>query len=122
MDKYLQAEKELAELFGWTGIRKHCELHTLIGQPPKKKLQYLVDVPKWTKDDGEAFRLAVEHNITPNSQIHPTYVTVMCWQHFPNLEIHIAERVADHPNKLTAVRYAIVQSVIAKLKKAQNSS
>lgn len=61
------------------------------------------NVPRWCRDDAAAFRLMVEHGLYPtNPESTAMYV-------------YIAVQPADHPDKETAVRYAIVQAVIKKL-------
>lgn len=110
LDKYLEAEKRLAELFGWHGIWLAQNGTTFIGRKEDGNSKFLPGgqdtLPQWCRDDAAAFRLMVEH------EIRPYYWHIRGTVSVENLDIEIA--YADHPDKDTAVRYAIVQAVIKK--------
>jgi hypothetical protein len=89
MDKYEQAENRLAELM----------------EVPKWGMW-----PQWCRSDAAAFSLMVEHGCYPTEDHEYDGIEV-----FFNQNSFVLAKFADHPDKKTAVRYAIVQSVIAKL-------
>lgn len=131
MNKYLEAEKRLAELLGvvvyfdalkdeeypngvWAaGIP---EADTYYGETQEQAmLNWLENTARWTRDNAAAFALMVEHG---------------CWPYINDIltdRVHVSvpsvrddgpvcsELVRDHPDKETAVRFAIVMAVIAKL-------
>ena len=107
MDKYLQAEKELAELLGWKDVGTGV-LEGLSGRPPKPTGgKFWHKVPNWTGDNAAAFTLMVEQRLL---------VSVDDVEIEANFGGSTFIRIADHPDKEAAVRYAIVQAVIAKLR------
>ncbi len=118
MNKYQEAEKELAELLGWTNIEtgyKFCTVyvHCLLGDNPNHK--YFKGIPRWCSDDAEAFKLMVEHDCYPDcndDDVMASHSRCMSADLFTPAYTLISE----HPDKFTAFRYAIVQAVIAKLK------
>lgn len=115
-EKALQLDRELAEAMGWTNIRyepsevvrNQMEFH---GVCPKK-VGYLKDIPRWTMDDREAFRLAVEYDI--HIKTWKEFVCATYWE--DAVEKDIASVEEDFPDKLSAVRFAICQAVLQKLK------
>jgi hypothetical protein len=115
MDKYIEAEKRLAELKGFFDIEEsklYGYQQIFMGRwgTEEKHKQH---IPRWTRDDAAAFRLSVEHevNITYYKDEVMVDLRGSCSSDFAH------ELWADHPDKATAVRYAIVQAVIAKLEK-----
>lgn len=99
MNIYEQADKELAELLGWT-----FQDYQLDGNYVwYNAIADQVNPPHWTLDDGECFRLAVEYEID---------VLKLIYGH----DWLLMNDMADTKDRLSAVRYAIVQSVISKLK------
>lgn len=100
MDKYVEAEHRLAELQGHVGIFEFGG--ALIDENG-------TTLPKWARDDGDAFWLLVKHQVA----VDPSAVNVIVRHaaYRPGILAHYA----DHPSKEAAVRYAIVQAVIAKL-------
>lgn len=107
MDKYLEAEKRLAELLGWVYVPPQAlEDYVWLHQPSNE----WVDPPPWCRDDAAAFKLMVEHGAQPSFYDDETMVD------FRSAKSPVRhEARADHPDRETAVRYAIVQAVIAKL-------
>lgn len=111
MDKYLEAEKRLAELlqpdcavsykdagyFQWN--RKHKPMPNFVGF-----------VPQWCRDNAAAFALMVEYGLTVHTEDDATVCV-----HWPEGVAGLGFDYCDHPTKDTAVRYAIVHAVIAKL-------
>lgn len=124
MDIYLEADKKLAELLGWTNITHYAIApNALLGTPSSEDsltgvAEGTMKIPRWTQDNEEAFRLMVEHKISINqysTHVQPTFDVVngvsgiedcYCYHRW-------------HTDKITAIRYAIVQAVIAKLESAQ---
>lgn len=112
MDKYIEAEKKLAELLGWSKVKiggavdgSNVPNMWLSGVPSGGTERVLI--PLWTRDNAAAFALMVEHFCYPN-------------EHEFGIECNgITADVSNHPTKESAVRYAIVMAVIAKLE-AQN--
>lgn len=111
MDKYILAEKELAELLGYSRLTyPHFSIDQCWAGFPYGKYKDEEYIPRWARDDAEAFRLTVEHNVCPQEFKGCIWIgngDDTCFQ---------CEPLENHPDKLTAVRYAIVQAVIAKLK------
>jgi len=114
MDKYLALEKRLAELLGYRDIFRlkvdgveHGGLHY-----NKSTFTGGEKVPRWTRDWSACGPLMAEHGLATQVQneLHTAQVSTVDGP----IVLRI-ERFADHPDKDTAVRYAIVQAVIAKL-------
>lgn len=107
MDKYIEAEKRLAELLGGTELR-----YGSMGWWEGKIDGELVDFADWCRDDAAAFRLMVEHEIClewDSNRVFALHIdSCVVW-------VRVKSAYADHPDKETAVRYAIVQAVIKKL-------
>jgi hypothetical protein len=107
MDKCVEAERKLGELLGYTDI-------TPTSFNPHYMVGWLNDergpLPQWCRADGPAFVLMVEHDLQVDLS-DPSGVLV-CWPHY---EQGIFCPYGEHTDKATAVRYAIVQSVIGKL-------
>lgn len=110
---YMNAAMRLAELLGYTEI-------TPEGQPCWRIYEGLLArdsdgdmsrIPDWVHDNGDAFALMVEHSLYPTS--HKLSDSILVGERL--------EYVADHQNKETAVRYAIVMAVIAKLEAKEKS-
>ncbi len=114
MDKYLEAEKELAELLGWVNVRNYLNFSEspLIGLA--KGHYGTTDVPCWCRDDAQAFRLMVEYDCH-SDELFSGAMSSGYWDNDGNHNVH-NEIISDHPDKLTATRYAIVQAVIQKLR------
>lgn len=106
MDKYVEAEKRLAELLGWT---HHAEENRVGPRWRSPSADWLTRRPRWTRDNATAFALMVEHGIrvSPASD----FVTA---KHDIDGDFLVVE-YSDHPDRETAVRYAVVQAVIARL-------
>lgn len=105
MDKYDLANEKLADLLHVEGDLSPGTLMS-VGMA-------------WCHDDAAAFRLMVEHDCYPydtyivtHRGTLPAIAITDVWNSVPWVAIK------DHPDKATAVRYAIVQAVIAKLKRA----
>lgn len=111
MDEYLKAEKRLAELLGFKGIREiplkkqpldEEEITALISDEPH------CSIPQWCRAWSACGPLMVEY------KIHPFFGDVFCAA--GNVELgDCFAQISDHPDRDTAVRFAIVQAVIAKL-------
>lgn len=102
MNKYLEAEKKLAELLGlaWTNHGAFPELH-------------------WTRDNAAAFNLMIEHGLDVDcASGDNVYVAYSLKKGYTYEPVPAAsEEYANHPDHDAAVRYAIVMTVIAKLEK-----
>lgn len=112
MDKYLEAEKELAEAQGWKDLREvpmYSPCKWLEGTRPDGTKGY--PFPDYGRDDALAFRLMVDHGAEPYLMGEHSVRVAIFGSHVISVEDY-----ADHPDKATAVRYAIVMAVIAKLK------
>lgn len=114
MNKYLEAEKKLAELLGWT----HLKSHEVEGHPKQFRCEGIrpeyphgpiVEVISWTRDDAAAFQLMVAYGCYPDSFKNQIWVGDGDCPHMQ------CENIENHPDKLTATRYAIVMAVISKL-------
>lgn len=117
MDKYLEAEKRLAELLGWKCVQLGGSLDGL--SMPENWLHGIwpIDgegglVPQWCRDWSACGPLMVEHGVWPFIQ-PDGYVDTFISGMEPDPDIDTP--LSDHPDRETAVRYAIVQAVIAKL-------
>lgn len=104
MDKYLQADKELATLLGFKNITAVGEIALSGTKEVKRNLFYPMSIQRWCHDNAAAFDLMVDHDIS----IDLAFTGVRAG--LPTISY------SDHPDRNTAVRYAIVQAVIAKLK------
>jgi hypothetical protein len=104
MDKYLEAEKRLAELLGY-------EIKYPLGHdfgPVFHKDGKVSGHPKWCRDWNACGPLMVEHEITP----HPKTTGCLARSGYaPDVLV----LYSDHPDEDAAVRFAIVHAVIAKL-------
>lgn len=107
-DDYLKAEKELAELCGWGGLRiavpAFGTTRGICFISPNSGNLLEADIPPWTRDDESAFRLMIVHHLS---------VTLFAEEVYAN---NVRVNYLDHPDHATATRYAIVMAVIAKLK------
>jgi hypothetical protein len=118
MDKYIEAEKELAELLGHKNIRpfpmrvskgrKEEEITFLMADGGGDKLSGK-NLPRWCRDWSACGPLMVKHGIS----VEPPTDDYQGWTYLPGLSWKI--KANDHPDRDTAVRYAIVQTVIKKL-------
>lgn len=114
MDKYLEAEKRLASLLGYTDINVvgisifgfHKERTAGLHWPSTERFY----IPHWCRDNAAAFVLMVQHECYPTEDKHHDGVSVADDDTWGNFQFW-----QEHPDKETAVRFAIVQSVIAKL-------
>src|SRR5687768_10174244 len=107
MLSYTKLEKELAELLGWTNISESAKW----GKPPNTPGIQSSPLPHWCSYDAAAFQLMEEHRV----EIHycedwavSTYIKGNC------SGVHCD--YAAFPTKADALRCAIVESVIMKLK------
>lgn len=111
MDKYLEAEKRLAELIGWSQVEFDTfRAGALTGMLPDKS-SFGEIVPQWTRDWNACGPLMVEHGLYPEVYTDAGLEFVWIKRSFCKVNVPVSE----HPDKDTAVRYAIVQAVIAKL-------
>lgn len=109
--KALELDRELAGLLGWHRFYYNIS-NVLYGDKPNQSIVGGV-VPRWSQDDGEAFRLAVEQSFDIIS--YKQAVKVMYDDGFKQT-FESEQYYKDFPDKLSAVRYAIVQAVVNKLK------
>lgn len=124
MNIYIEAEKKLAELLGWTNILIKDEgmFAGVYGSPPNPEeygvsLGQRVSMPNWVMDNATVFALMVEH------EVNPTYYDDEVMIDFRSLLLKEVVHVfyVDHSNKEAAVRYAIVLAVIAKIEGERNA-
>lgn len=108
MNKYEQADRELAELLGYTRIDKLDNGQFICFLPGC--LHSNAFMPRWTQDDGECFLLMVEYEIPVDNW------RGSCWVGSGDDSFFQVEQYNNHKDKATATRYAIVQAVISKLK------
>lgn len=110
--KCLELDKQLAELLGkWSDIEVvkqslRVELWAEDGE------HNLCTIPRWTQDDAEALRLAVEHEL--DIQMWKDFVRATWWNF--GSDIATTEFFTDFPDRYSCIRYAIVQAVVNKLK------
>lgn len=109
---YIELDKELATLLNrWTDIQivRQSNHHTeLWGEDTNGKL---CTIPRWTADDAEALRLVVEH------EINLTFAADLGVSTYIEGDVEGKFFVYDEfPDKQTALRYAIVQATVSKLK------
>lgn len=112
-DKYIEAEKRLAALRGFFDIEEaklHGYLQMFVGRwgAYETRRQH---IPRWTRDNAEAFALMVEHGV----QLTFNLWMVAASACDGSMTHSTLAAFTDHPDKETAVRYAIVMAVIAKL-------
>lgn len=118
MDKYMEAEKELAELLGWKELRKpsmHNKnwLGISPDDNPNSEFGYSPYVPLWCSDSAAAFDLMVEQELKAEVWKGCAWIGNSDEPEFQCEEIH-----DDHGGSAQmAMRYAIVKAVIAKLKR-----
>lgn len=106
-EKCLTLDKTLAELLGYT-------YGNFMWFNPKGEV---VKMPRWTQHSGAVLRLAVEYDCYPCNCASSIVVEKPQWDTRSMREYYSQEEVADFPDKLSAVRYAIVQAAINKLSK-----
>jgi hypothetical protein len=114
-DPYVEMEKRLAELLGWTNIQD-CGWG-LYGRPKDAGLLHLPEderctLPRWCHDWSACGPLMVDHGTFPEVDGD------ICWIGNGDDYWMQSEPISDHPDRDTAVRFAIVQAVIAKLEAA----
>jgi hypothetical protein len=113
MDKYLEAERRLAELLGWT---YHNEPDRF---GPRWRLpdgDWKSKLPRWCRDWSACGPLMVEHEV--DLSYEDIYVRAVC--RLPDgRERRELARYCDHPSRDAAVMFAGVQAVIAKLSTQQ---
>jgi hypothetical protein len=101
MDKYVDAEMRLARLLG------------LFVSLTPEQFQYAMKygiIPSWCRDWRLAGPLIGDHGITINTEDDATVLV-----YWPNGVQGLGFDYCDHPDRDTAVRFAVVQAVIAKL-------
>jgi hypothetical protein len=100
-------DKHLAELLGWEGL--HTYMGELLGY---SKTSSLLEVPRWTADNGACFELMVGQVISFKDNVTHVKLSVRAYEWI------IYEDYKNHTSKEEAVRVAIVKAVIAKLEAA----
>ncbi len=113
MNKYIEADKDLAELLGWTEIEvihsDSLDIDYLQGiDPAGRKYQ---EVWHWTRNNAAAFELMCEYGI--DVEHYSCFVKATNYWFEGEYEV---EDYDNHESKQAAARFAIVQAVIAKLK------
>lgn len=108
MDKYLEAEKRLAELLGW---EDHTALNG-VWRTPRFNYVPSYEVPQWCRKWNACGPLMVEH-------VYRMQIITDVLDPQVTINMHV-ESINDHPDKDTAVRFAIVQAVITKLEKGKS--
>lgn len=112
-NKYLEAEKRLAERLGYIDVKESKAMTAqgaLCGW--KQGREYL---PRWCRDWAACGPLIGEHELEIDCLFPKGYISVT--YKLPGNEEYgeVFEELGRHPDKDTAVRYAIVMAVIAKL-------
>lgn len=113
-DQMQELDKELAELLGWHRIMQgnfYGDTSRFVGDNPSLNIVNGF-IPRWTQDDGAAFRLAVDNNLEYvfDDESIAVYDSVDELKEWSNTEIKA------FPDIFSAVRVAIVQATINKLK------
>jgi hypothetical protein len=113
----IAAERELAELLGWTNVKYNLETTspTGFGKPPNEL--WNCALPKWTRDWSACGPLIGEYGLQVEAA-DDDYIVV---KYAPRNCAFLRFPINDHPTKDDAIRYAIVQAVIAKLKAEKES-
>lgn len=107
-DKYIEAERRLAELFGWTNLSLiNLKEREPWNDPLQVWLCQLGAVPMWTRDNASAFALMVGQHCEPIYMCDCVLVASPAGC--------VSENYDEHHDKESAVRFAIVKAVIAKL-------
>lgn len=127
LNPYQVAEKRLAELLGYKEI-----FRLRVGGEECGSLQYnkgkytgAEQVPRWCRDWTSCGPLMVEHNV--GWTISKAYEgawrdTIEAKCQYVGMGTTEETGVSDHPDKETAIRYAIVLAVIAKLESRINGT
>jgi hypothetical protein len=111
-EKALQLDMQLATTIGYTDVKESkLYKHRIAG---KLKGEHQT-IARWTQGDGDAFRLAVEYSIEVMFPI-PDEMQVNYTKDYKGCVLCF--RYKNFPDKQSAVRFAIVQAVINKLKGA----
>jgi hypothetical protein len=111
---YRNARLRLAYLLGWKFEEREYQGDFCL-RPDGSQTRFL---PDWTGDNAAAFALMVEHGCYP--RISDEFVRVDTNDPDRRARQQLAVvKLANHPSTEHAVRYAIVQAVIAKLEDAQ---
>lgn len=109
MDIYLSAEKTLAELLGYFYEDYQCDNNYQWYDKYANPVKFI----RYTQNDSEVFKLMVEHSVDIEQwaqSVRAIYFTGN--DGCKTLKVSYD----DHPDKATAIRFAIVQAVIDKLK------
>jgi hypothetical protein len=101
---YLQAEKMLAELLGWKDIIANKDENGWIGYLDGKE----TNVPSWSTNDTSTIGLMLCYKLHIEVTDHFVFVS-------SNEQRKISINFSVHPDKETAMRYAIMLGVIKKL-------
>lgn len=111
MDKYLEAQKRLAELRGWTNIEDAGG--ALVGTPPDgaHASRGQAMVPQWCSDWNACGPLMVEYGCYPSEEPDALFGVPRIWVDAASYSAPIA----DHPSRDVAVMHSIVLAVTAKI-------
>lgn len=118
-EKCLEADKELADSLGWEwheGTAKHrtgptWDTWEWIGPCGAVDPVTHFSCIRWTQNDAAAFQLAVEQELDFHWGIYGITIAN------PDNDCeHAFVKIEDFPSKAAAVRFAIVKTVITKLK------
>lgn len=105
---YTTAERELAELRGWTNIKDVGG--TLIGCPPDGSgVRGQAAVWRYARDNDAAFQLQAESRCSIEWWLSGVTARIGATAKFHAL-------FANHPSEIAALRFAIMQAKIAQLK------
>lgn len=116
MDKYVEAEKKLAGLLGWT-YKQPRRIGVSYGWFRPDGVMH-ISPPEWCRYNAAAFALMVEHGVRP-TVLGDSHVFADIIDDRGKILANVMTTLDQHPSKEAAVRYAIVMAVIAKLE-AQN--
>lgn len=104
--KYIEAERRLAELLGWTNLVEVGG--SLVGTPPEGGVRGQAAVPRWARDKAAAFDLIVHCTLLVD-------VATICKQTWATSEgfTSFVESWDNHPSVEQATMFAIVKAAIA---------
>lgn len=107
-DKYSEADLRLAEAQGWTQVSSTIGKH--YWRDPATG-DVAATMPRWTVSSEKAFDLMAEYDLMPvlSNDVHGA-----AYYHFEKYP-GVIVLLSDHPNRPTALRYAIVLGAISAL-------
>jgi hypothetical protein len=107
-DKYSEADLRLAEAQGWS------QVFSTVGkaywrEPESGTVRNAV--PQWTRDSEQAFELMARYDLLPASGTNDEGEGFLYFPNCPGVKVLLS----SHPDKASALRYAVVLATIAKL-------